>query len=627
MRRTVAVLLPLLGIFITCFAVEENQTDWSGGWSVLGPVTDWGSSFLSYDRTDYNSTGAICLSPMPEYFEIDTTPTAYQIFVDIDQDGDNDLIIWGADWSICWLENIQGGSSWISHIINTNSNESFVTSLAIADIDSDNDIDVVVSWDEPGAEIAWLENPGTDDSTPWQMHIIDPNGYPSRIETADVDSDGDPDVIGITSKTGGHDSIAWWENFSLGSYWSKYEIDDEYYYPTRVTVLDLVLSASVELVCYRNLYPSPAWQLVIFRQDSGWLETIVSEEGHALIAKPGDINSDGKIDLVAYETAYQEDNKLVWYEQITYNSWERHIIYSEDSDLSTLTVGVSDLDGDGDNDIFALRSGTTPVPSVSGIWWWENDGSGSAWNMHHVAWGFCGSKIGSADINQDGNQNLVTNIDFAYPPSFKGIKWWDLTAENGYYDEGELISSILDTGAEPSWQYIDWSSAPIPLTSIEFQVRGGNTAGDLGEWSSSITAPMTPLTSYLDDGDRYIQYKAILSTDNELLTPVLQDASFHYWPVSLEENQSAEIADYKLYVSGSNPSYSGTVSMSFSIPVSAHVQLDIFDVSGRVVQKLADTEFVSGEHAIQATYLSAGVYLCRLQSNNYSDSIRFVILD
>jgi hypothetical protein len=67
--------------------------------------------------------------------------------------------------------------------------------------------------------------------------------------------------------------------------------------------------------------------------------------------------------------------------------------------------------------------------------------------------------------------------------------------------------------------------------------------------------------------------------------------------------------------------------MSFSIPVSAHVQLDIFDVSGRVIQKLADTEFTSGEHSIQTTDLSAGIYLCRLQSSEYSDSIRFVILD
>ncbi len=149
----------------------------------------------------------------------------------------------------------------------------------------------------------------------------------------------------------------------------------------------------------------------------------------------------------------------------------------------------------------------------------------------------------------------------------------------------------------------------------------------MGEWSPSITAPMTSLESYLDDGDRYIQYKAVLLTDNELLTPVLQDVSFHYWPVALDENQVAEIADCKLYVSESNHSYSNTVSMSFSIPVSAHVQLDVFDVSGRMIQRLANAEFTSGEHSIQASDLFAGIYLCRLQSSNYSDSIRFVILD
>ncbi|MCK5131571.1 MAG: T9SS type A sorting domain-containing protein [Candidatus Sabulitectum sp.] len=632
MRLTVAGILPLIGIVITCFAIEESQTDWSGGWSVSGPVADWATSFLSNDRTDFSSPGILTLSQMPEYFEIDSTPTAYQIFVDMDQDSDNDLIIWGADWSICWLENIQGGTSWISHTINTNSNESYITSLAIADLNSDDDIDVVVAWNEPGAEIAWLENPGTDGPAPWQMHIIDPDGYPSYLGVGDIDLDGDPDVIGATSKTGNLDCVVWWENFGQGSNWSKKEIDDEYSYPCKVAVLDLIYGDSVELICYRHIYPSSNWELVIFRYNGwDWYEIIVSSSskyasGQQISAV--DINLDGNLDMVSYEQhASQEDSRLVWYEQITYNSWERHVIYSEDSDLSRLTLGVSDLDGDGDDDIFALRGGTSAIPSVSGIWWWENDGSGSAWNMHHVAWGFCGSNIGSADISLDGNQNLVTNILFACTPSLLGIKWWDLTAENGYYDEGELVSSVLDTGAEPSWQYIDWYSDPIPLTSVDFRVRGGSTAVDLGEWSASITAPMTSLENYLDDGDRYIQYKAILSTEHETITPVLQDVSFHYWPVALEENQVAEITDYSLEVSGSNPSCSGTVSISFSIPVSAHVQMDVFDLSGRVTQELADTEFVSGEHTVQATGLSAGVYLCRLQSNSFSDSIRFVILD
>ena len=625
MRLTVAGILPLMCIFITCFGIEESQTDWSGGWSVTGPVAGWGSFFLSNDRTDFNSSGIITLSQMPEYFEIDTVGPPIQVLFDMDQDGDEDIVTGFPDYGLCWVENKNNGTEWVRHSIDSR----YASSVCPVDIDGDDDIDVVVAWNEPGAEIAWLENPGTDGSTPWQMHIIDPDGYLSFIGVGDIDLDGDPDVIGATSKTGTLDCVVWWENFSQGSNWSKKEIDDDFYSSSRVAVLDLILGDSVELICYRKI-DATNWELVIYRYDGwDWYEIIVSSSSRYRSGQPinaGNIDLDGNLDIVSYEYASQEDNKLVWYEQITYNTWERHVIYSEDSDLS-LRIGVSDLDGDGDDDIYALRGGTTAVPGVSGIWWWENYGSGSAWNMHHVAWGFSGSKIGSTDINLDGNQNLVTNIHFAYPPSFVGIKWWDLTAENGYYDEGELVSSVLDTGEEPSWQYIDWSSDPIPLTSVDFRVRGGSTSDDLGEWSTAITAPMTSLGSYLDDGDRYIQYKAILSTEHETITPVLQDVSFHYWPVALDENQVAEIADYSLEVSGSNPSYLGTVSMSFSIPVSAHVQMDIFDVSGRVIQKLADTEFVSGEHSVQATGLSAGVYLCRLQSNGFSDSIRFVILD
>ena len=620
MRLTVAVLLPLLGFLTACYALEETQTDWSGGWGVQGPESYWTSSFLSYDRTDYSASGALSLSRVPGVFEIDSIGVSTQVLVDMDQDGDVDIITFFPDYGLCWLENIDNGTEWIRHRIDP----SYASSICPGDINNDGYIDVVICWDEPGAEIVWLENPGTDAPPPWQMHIIDPYGYPSYLKVADVDSDGDMDVLGTSYDSG----VAWWVNFSQGSYWSKQVIDNDYSYPTDVTVLDLYLPS---FVCYRSLYPLSVYQLVAFSfQVSGWHwhETIIFEgEKRAPVAQPGDINSDGLIDLVAYEGYDWEDKELVWYQQISYNDWERHVIHSENSGLPGLFIGVADLDGDGDDDVYGIRRGTNALPELSGIWWWENNGTGSAWNMHHVAWGFSGSKIGSADINLDGSQDLVTNIHFPYSSSWVGIKWWDLTAENEYHDEGELVSSVLDTGDEPSWQYIDWNLAPIPFTSVAFQVRGGNSIDAMGEWSESITSPMTSLGGYLEDGDRYIQYRAILSTSNEMLSPVLQDVSFHYWPVSIEEAQSSEIPEYGLQVSGPNPSCSGTVGMSFSIPALSQVQLDVFDVSGRVIRRLADGEFTPGDHSFEVTGLSTGIYLCRMQSGSFSDSVRFVILD
>ena len=619
MRWIVLVIIPLMGALFTCLGIDVSQTDWSGGWAVPGPVSDWGTSFLTNDRSDYSSTSVLCLSQMPEFFEINSSNSCIQILADMDQDGDIDIIIWESDWSICWLENTSDGADWIMHVIHANSNEYYISCIGAIDIDDDNLIDIVMSWDNPGAEIVWFKNPGISTQNPWQMHIIDPNGHPARFETVDVDLDGDPDVIGIASKVGMWDTVVWWENFAQGTYWSKYEIDDEQYFNGKVVAADLTGNSYIDLACYR-IVESNNWELIRYRQDGQyWVESTISSIGCSDGLTVGNINSDGDLDLVAYEGIYGEDSELVWYELVSGSTWERHVIYvQEAAGIVGWNIGVSDLDGDGDDDVFALCKGN----ATGGIRWWENCGTGLLWNMHIPLWGFSGGSIGCADINLDGNLDLVTNLGF--PPSWAGIKWWDLSAENGYYDDGELVSSVLDTGTEPTWQYIDWYETGTSLTSVEFQVRGGIDPDDLGEWSNNITSPQTSLAAYLSIGDRYIQYKALLSTQDSDDTPLLHDVTFHYWPLGIEGEQ---IAGYSLSISGPNPAFTGTLSISFSIPYSGHVRLDVYDLSGRVIQRLSDEDFTTGEHSFQMTDLSPGVYLCRMQASGFTDSVRFVVLN
>lgn len=623
MRWTILVIISVMGALFTSLGIDVSQTDWSGGWAVPGPVSDWGTSFLTNDRSDFSSTGVLSLSQMPEYFEIYSNNSSIQILADMDQDGDTDFVTGFTGIGLCWLENESDGTDWIMHVIHENSNGYYISCIGTADIDDDNFIDIVMSWDNPGAEIVWLKNPGNDNPSIWQTHIIDPNGEPARFETVDVDLDGDPDVIGIASKAGGWDTVVWWENFSQGTYWSKYEIDDEQYFNGKVVAADLTGNSYIDLACYRFVGEPAQWELIRYRQDGqNWYESTISSIGKSNCLTAGNINSDGDLDLVAYEGIYGEDNELVWYELVSGNTWERHVIYvQEAAGIVGWNIGVSDLDGDGDDDVFALSLGNT----TAGIRWWENNGTGLLWNSHYLAWGFSGGSIGSADINLDGNLDLVTNLRF--PPAWKGIKWWDLSAENGYYDDGKLVSSVLDTGTEPAWQYIDWYETGTSLTSVEFQVRGGSDPDDLGEWSGNITSPQTSLAAYLSATDRYIQYKALLSTQDSDDTPLLHDVTFHYWPLGIEGEQIPEIAGYSLSISGPNPAFTGTVSMNFSIPYSGHVRLDVYDLSGRVIQSLSDEDFTTGEYSCQTTDLSPGVYLCRMQASGFTDSVRFVVLD
>jgi hypothetical protein len=87
------------------------------------------------------------------------------------------------------------------------------TSAYAADIDRDGDIDVL-GISRLDNDIIWWENTDLNGGgTSWTEHMIDGSfleGY--SIYATDVDSDGDMDVLGASSQG---DEIAWWENQTI----------------------------------------------------------------------------------------------------------------------------------------------------------------------------------------------------------------------------------------------------------------------------------------------------------------------------------------------------------------------------------------------------------------------------
>ncbi len=80
------------------------------------------------------------------------------------------------------------------------SNTASVT-LAVdaGDIDGDGDLDVVTS-NYSATSVVWYENDGTPGgSGTWTPHTVDAAvGKPWDVEVADIDGDGDNDVIGMS---------------------------------------------------------------------------------------------------------------------------------------------------------------------------------------------------------------------------------------------------------------------------------------------------------------------------------------------------------------------------------------------------------------------------------------------
>ncbi|MBC7607756.1 MAG: VCBS repeat-containing protein [Burkholderiales bacterium] len=111
-----------------------------------------------------------------------------------DIDGDGDLDIAGTkDAVFLWYENIDGQGNFLEHIINSNITG---TSLVRAkDLDGDGDIDLVCGFYSSN-KISWYKNLGSGLFAPEQIiSAVEGNRSLTSLEVADMDGDNDMDII------------------------------------------------------------------------------------------------------------------------------------------------------------------------------------------------------------------------------------------------------------------------------------------------------------------------------------------------------------------------------------------------------------------------------------------------
>ncbi|MCZ4319640.1 T9SS type A sorting domain-containing protein [Aequorivita viscosa] len=132
-----------------------------------------------------------------------------------DVDGDGDMDVFSAspgDNEVAWYENLDGMGNFGPKNSITNTLDSTWTVYA-EDLDNDGDIDVLATSVEVfGGEIVWFENmDGTGDFSAKKI-ISTEVQFPRSVIAADIDNDGDMDVI---SSSQNDDKIAWYENFTI----------------------------------------------------------------------------------------------------------------------------------------------------------------------------------------------------------------------------------------------------------------------------------------------------------------------------------------------------------------------------------------------------------------------------
>jgi len=155
--------------------------------------------------------------------------------VDINNDGFKDFLYKTIDGEIVWKRNIDGGGTFSNNIIIAEHDA--INKIIANDFDGDSHVDVAYEiLENETATIKWIKNDGQGNFTSSQ-EIISHDNLSLDIITADIDDDNDQDIV-LTSED--NDEVVWYENIDgYGHFGSGQIIADAKYGSKAINVNDL----------------------------------------------------------------------------------------------------------------------------------------------------------------------------------------------------------------------------------------------------------------------------------------------------------------------------------------------------------------------------------------------------
>jgi fibronectin type 3 domain-containing protein len=333
-------------------------------------------------------------------------------------------------------------------------NERRVRRLWTGDVDGDGDDDLIGfrsgSWYGASLTVVWYENTDAAGTLAAGRELFPISDAGAAV--ADVDGDGDPDVVSWVEPGYGDDltapqSLVVWENDGTGRYLDPHLIAESTHsiYNPAVEVADvdgdglldvLTVGAEKGLAWYRQVGPGRFERAVI---DAG------VDPGQVAVT---DVDGDGDLDVVAAE-AYPRQT-YVYANQLNENAGFSLLqTVGEDnvSFYSSQSFAVGDLDGDGWPDLYHQAS---PEPL-----WYRNEsgrfGASRAVGDGALEWKRS-DHVRVGDVEADGRSDVMVVLSEGdYTQTTDRIVWLTLNAAGAWTPLVEMAST---TNLE-SWQRAD----------------------------------------------------------------------------------------------------------------------------------------------------------------------------
>lgn len=612
----------------------------------LGNITDI-TDFFWNNSTSFPSTFSKDTSLLWNVYSggLLNTNSDYPALVDIDNDGDLDLII-GGYYGLLFYENI-GTISDPEFVKNDTVFTSVNTQIggdpkpAFADLDGDGDYDLLVgigesfvSGPEPGLTIGF-RNVGTVTQPQFEFDALLVTGIPdvglnSYPALADIDGDGDYDLlIGrdggalyYYKNTGTSSTPIWTREFNTfasvesSTYWKN---------PTFVDLdydgdLDLVYGQSTGILfVYRN-NGTPANPLFQYYPD---YFKVIKLDGSGGTVSLADFDGDGDYDLLSG----MWDGKFYYFRNDGTN--HKPAFNRVNMPFSNLTVNsysapvFVDIDNDGDFDIVsgALNGQVFCYINNNGNFTLNN----SIFGFIDIGWM---SIPTFADIDGDGDLDLLVGAE-----SGSEYKFYENTGNNVYIENNSLFAGIVFPNySRPTLADID--------NDGDYDLIIGRSSGTIiyyrndgdeslpvwvradGEFEG-VKVKQNAHAGFADiDGDGRPdmilgEYDGNFTFYKNLFAPVTS---------TTHENDFA-VETFQLFQNYPNP-FNPTTIIRFQIPDAGFVSLKVYDVLGKELKTLVNEYRNAGKYEIEfdGRELASGVYYYTINSKTYFQTNKMMLL-